>query len=234
MADIREASSIVFLLLAGLSHNKPSAIRVMRSSRQAGFARFLVPCYLLWVFISTNKHIVLLMGSGETQIKTNNIMKIKVLVAAVAVALTATSCMTTSQSKSTQARIAQANAEIVVINPSAKVDVDPIRVNDVWVYQGSALENFKTGLASKIEEQLKIDATNKTLKKHSGDILVAPLIDVESVAENGKVKSYTVSVYGYIGKFVDWDKNGIELPAPEVAPTGEPVERVRVSVSTLQ
>ena len=160
-------------------------------------------------------------------------MKINVLFVAVAMALVATSCMTTSHSKSTQTRIAQANAEVVVINPTAKVDVDPQRINDVWRYQETDLTSFKTGIASDIEEQLRVDATSKTLKKHSGDILVAPLIDVESVSENGRVKSYTVTVYGYIGKFVDWDKEGIATPV-ESGMTGEATERVRVSVSTIQ
>ena len=78
-----------------------------------------------------------------------------------------------------------------------------------------------------------LDATSKTLKKHNGDILVAPLIDVVSVMQKGTLKSYTVSVSGYIGKFCDWDKEGLTLPV-EQSTTPEEVERVRVSVSTFQ
>lgn len=163
-------------------------------------------------------------------------MRVKLLIAAVAVALTATSCMTiskTSQSRASQARIAQANAEIIVINPTAKVNVEPTRITDEWVYQGTDLNDFKTGLATDIKERLMLDATSKTLKKHNGDILVAPLIDVVSTMQKGVLKSYTVSVSGYIGKFCDWDKDGITLPIDQ-STTPEEVERVRVSVSTFQ
>ncbi len=161
-------------------------------------------------------------------------MKAKVLIAVVAVALTLASCeSTTRQSRSVQARVAQANAEVVVINPTVKVQVDPARITDVWKYQDSDLEDYKAPLASDIKEKLKIDATNKTLKKHGGDILVAPLIDVETTYKDGVLKSYTVTVYGYIGTFVDWDKDGIDVSSGQ-GEAGEATERVRVSVSTIQ
>lgn len=141
----------------------------------------------------------------------------------------------TSQSRASQARIADASAEIIVINPTAKVNVEPERICDVWVYQGDEMNDFKVGIASDIKEKLMRDATSKSLKKHNGDILVAPLIDVVSTTQHGTVKSYTVSVCGYIGKFCDWDKEGMPLPPVEQkSTTPEETERVRVSVSTFE
>lgn len=160
-------------------------------------------------------------------------MKVKTLLAGMAVAALATSCAPTNKTTvaNSQARVAQANAEIIVVNPTAKVDVNPTRFSDEFRYQSSELKNFFDSYNRIDEDKLRTDAASKFLKKHNGDILVAPLFNTEKNYSNNKIDNCTITINGYVGNFVDWDKNGIEEVTTE---NGEATEKARVSVFTLQ
>lgn len=132
-------------------------------------------------------------------------MKTKLIIATVALAAALSSCSTFKYQYS-ESRIAEANTSVFVIPPTAKVSVNPESFVDVWVFDGRELRSIVTpGInAETITQRLKTAASNKSLVKHNGDILVAPVFDI--VSENDG-HSYTVTVRGYTGTFTDWNKN---------------------------
>lgn len=136
--------------------------------------------------------------------KKQTIMKARIIFAVAAMAAVMSSCSVFHYS---EARLVDATPSMVVVPPSAKVQVNPTAVQEVWTYEGLDLKAFKN--LPNMTDRLKVAATFKTLQKHGGDVLVAPLYDVRS--ENGNTR-YIVTVRGYIGTYVDWDKNGVETP----------------------
>ncbi len=163
-------------------------------------------------------------------------MKIKFLFAAVAVAVSTTSCETASVvsaiKKNADVRIAQANVKVDVVNPAAKINVNPTRFSEEFVYSGTELAKFyRYGVTDDINEKLKTDAASKFLRKHNGDVLVAPLFDAEPTFFEGFINSYKITIHSYVGNFVDWDKNGLEEAAEE---NGDTTGESSVSVFTIQ
>ena len=57
-------------------------------------------------------------------------------------------------------------------------------------------------------EQLKNVAASKSMLKRDADVIIAPLydIDTETNTANGET-TYKITIRGYAGKYVDWDKN---------------------------
>lgn len=127
----------------------------------------------------------------------------------------------------TEARITDAHAHVDVINPSAKVDVEPVSFQDTWVFEGDELKGYKANGNITIDK-LKVAASFKSLQKHGGDILVAPLFDIRSELDG---RRYIVVVRAYSGKFVDWDKDGIVVESEATATDNMKMEK-RVEVYT--
>lgn len=132
-------------------------------------------------------------------------MKSKIILATIALAATISSCSTFRYQYS-ESRIAQAETDVFVIPPTAKVTVNPEGFVDTWVFDGRELRSIVTpGItADVLTQRLKTAATNKSLQKHEGDILVAPIFNI--VSENDGHR-YTVTIRSYIGTFTDWNKN---------------------------
>lgn len=122
-------------------------------------------------------------------------------VAAVAVAMTMASCdapkkITTSvEEHYSQARVldVQTKSEIKAIQ--AELKVNPAHVEDQWIFTREEINAMGGDL-----ENIHARAAFKTLQKHDADELVAPLYDVHSNPDG----SYTVTVRGYVGSFVNW------------------------------
>ena len=131
-------------------------------------------------------------------------MKAKLFFAVAVFAVLMSSCSVFHYS---EARLTDATPGMNVIAPTAKVQVNPVSIQEVWTYEGIDLKPFKN--LPNMTDRLKVAATFKTLQKHGGDVLVAPLYDVRSELNNHR---YIVTVRGYIGKYVDWDKDGSEQP----------------------
>jgi hypothetical protein len=141
-------------------------------------------------------------------------MKAKLIIAVAVFAAFMSGC---SRYHYSEARMVGANdVDLVVVTPTVKVQVDPAAFQDVWSFEGEELRTLKPrGLPlDVVRERLKVAATYKSLQKHNGDILVAPLFDVRGELNNHR---FVVTVRGYAGKYVDWDKDGVErtVLAPE-------------------
>lgn len=132
-------------------------------------------------------------------------MKIKTLLCSIALTALLASC-TTVQYQYSEARIADANTDVFVIPPTARVDVNPILFEDTWTFEGKELNALMyTGINSEVlTQRLKIAATHKTLKKHEGDILVAPLFNIISERDG---RRFIVTIRGHVGTFTDWNKD---------------------------
>ena len=102
------------------------------------------------------------------------------LLAALCVALLS-SCSTLKYHYS-ETRIAEANTDVFVIPPTARVDVNPEAFVDVWVFEGRDLKSILTpGInMEELSNRLRIAAANKSLQKRGGDILVAPIFTSKS------------------------------------------------------
>lgn len=126
------------------------------------------------------------------------------LLAALCVALLS-SCSTLKYHYS-ETRIAEANTDVFVIPPTARVDVNPEAFVDVWVFEGRDLKSILTpGInMEELSNRLRIAAANKSLQKRGGDILVAPIFDIVSEHDG---RTYTVTIRSRIGNFTDWNKN---------------------------
>ena len=115
-------------------------------------------------------------------------MKIKTLLCSIALTALLASCTT------------------VQYPPTARVDVNPILFEDTWTFEGKELNALMyTGINSEVlTQRLKIAATHKTLKKHEGDILVAPLFNIISERDG---RRFIVTIRGHVGTFTDWNKD---------------------------
>jgi len=132
-------------------------------------------------------------------------MKTKLIVPAVLLAALLSSCSTLHYHYS-EARIAEASTDVFVVPPTVKVDVNPVGFVDTWVFDHKDLKALLSpGITADIlTQRLKTAATNKSLQKHQGDILVAPLFDI--VSENDGHR-YIVTIRSHIGNFTDWNMN---------------------------
>lgn len=135
-------------------------------------------------------------------------MKARLIIATIAIAAALSSCSTFKYHYS-ETRIAEAGTDVFVIPPTAKVQVNPVSFSDTWVFEGKELKALiSTGTSTEgLRERLRIAASNKTLQKHEGDILVAPIFDITSERDGGR---YIVTIRGYVGNFTDWNKNSEE------------------------
>ncbi|GEM_PF-2501295 len=146
-------------------------------------------------------------------------MKKTLLIAATLATVLLSSCSTLKYHYS-EARIAEANTDVFVIPPTVKVDVNPQAFVDTWVFEGRDLKSIATpGISMEtLTHRLKVAATNKSLQKHQGDILVAPLFDIVSEHDGHR---YTVTIRSHVGNFTDWNKNTedyIEIQKAYLAP----------------
>lgn len=132
-------------------------------------------------------------------------MKTKLLLLAAVAAALLSSCSTFKYHYS-ETRIAEANTDVYVIPPTARVDVNPESFVDVWVFEGRDLKTIVTpGInMDELTNRLRIAAANKSLQKRGGDILVAPIFDIVSEHDG---RTYTVTIRGHVGNFTDWNKN---------------------------
>lgn len=136
-------------------------------------------------------------------------MKAKLIIAIVALAATMSSC-TVFRYHYSEARVATADTEVIVIPPTAKVQVDPVAFQDVWEFKGRELAELQSAGISQdaLRDRLKVAASYKSLQKHEGDIVVAPIYDVRSDRDGGR---YMVTIRGYMGRYVDWNKDSEEV-----------------------
>lgn len=132
-------------------------------------------------------------------------MKTRIAITAVLAIAMLSSCSTLKYHYA-ETRIAQAATDVFVVPPTAKVDVNPTPIIDSWVFEGKDLRSLLSpGISLEVlSQRLKTAASNKSLQKHNGDILVAPIFEVVSEHDG---KRYTVTIRGYIGHFTDWNKN---------------------------
>ena len=132
-------------------------------------------------------------------------MKTRLAILAAVAAALLSSC-STLQYHYSEARIAEANTDVFVIPPTVRVNVNPEGFVDTWVFEGRDLRPIATpGIdIETLTQRLKVAATNKSLQKHEGDILVAPIFDIVSEHDGHR---YTVTVRSHIGHFTDWNKD---------------------------
>ncbi len=136
-------------------------------------------------------------------------MKAKIIIAAAVIAASLSSCSSFKYHYA-ETRIADAGTDVFVIPPTVKVQVNPVSFSDSWVFEGKELKALVGNGATPdaLRERLRIAATNKTLQKHEGDILVAPVFDIVSERDGHR---YIVTIRGYVGTFTDWNKNSEEF-----------------------
>lgn len=106
----------------------------------------------------------------------------------------------------TTARSTDPNCGAVVIPPTAKVSVGN-RISERYIYEGQKLRDLTKNGATRgkaAKEKLVEDAKNDILIKNGADILIAPL---EKVYTEYGGKRWVVEITGYLGTYVDWDKN---------------------------
>lgn len=123
------------------------------------------------------------------------------VVVAVVAAMSMVSCdapkkiTTTVEEHYSQARVldVQTKSEIKAIQ--AELKVNPVHVEDQWIFSGDEIKAMGGDL-----DNIHARAAFKTLQKHDADELVAPLYDVHSNPDG----SYTVTVRGYVGSFINW------------------------------
>ncbi|MBQ5974735.1 MAG: hypothetical protein IJL48_03395 [Bacteroidales bacterium] len=132
-------------------------------------------------------------------------MKTRLAILAAVAAALLSSC-STLQYHYSEARIAEANTDVFVIPPTVRVNVNPEGFVDTWVFEGRDLKSIATpGIdIETLTQRLKVAATNKSLQKHEGDILVAPIFDIVSEHDGHR---YTVTIRSHIGYFTDWNKD---------------------------
>ena len=152
-------------------------------------------------------------------------MKARNIFVAVAAVLLFASCEATSTTRNlkSEARVADGRSMVSVIPPAVKIDVDPAKFEDKWTFTSEELEVagkmvYTVTPAERIE-YLETKALQKSALKHGGDVVVMPIVNVDVTTTNGGGKmattTYTVTVNGYVGKYVDWDKDGIPVPCEQ-------------------
>ena len=125
-----------------------------------------------------------------------------ITLSAVVVAMMMASCdapkkitTTTVEEHYSQARVldVQTKSEIKAIQ--AELRVNPVHVEDQWIFTREEINAMGGDL-----DNIHARAAFKTLQKHDADELVAPLYDVYTNPDG----SFTVTVRGYVGNFVNW------------------------------
>ena len=112
-------------------------------------------------------------------------MKIKTLLCSIALTALLASC-TTVQYQYSEARIAEANTDVFVIPPTARVDVNPILFEDTWTFEGKELNALMyTGINSEVlTQRLKIAAAS-----------LSPYVDMWAHSLTGTKIPRTISTF---------------------------------------
>ncbi|MBR1799563.1 MAG: hypothetical protein IJ761_06695 [Bacteroidales bacterium] len=135
-------------------------------------------------------------------------MKKAIIISAVALmAISMTSC---SHYRYAEGRMMDSKPHFEIIPPTAKINVEPLIVQETRSFEGTELEEATSGAKTpnQISDKLKVILTYETLKKYNGDVLVAPLFNVRSELDG---KRYVIEVRAHIGKYVEWDSDGVQV-----------------------
>lgn len=136
-------------------------------------------------------------------------MKAKFIIAAAVITATLSSC---NLYRYSEARITPVESDVVVLPPTARVDVGK-RVSKEYVFDGQVLKSYKKTVKSPntLRDKLAVEATHSLLMEEGADVLVAPLYKIYEKYKD----AWVVEISGYLGTYVNWDKNAVDLNSLE-------------------